>query len=83
MTELPIGKAIRIVRLARGFSQNQLGRRCGFPRTYVCNIENGIKKNPLVSNVERFAEGLLLEPWKLIRLAQKIRDQQTRSEVAA
>jgi transcriptional regulator with XRE-family HTH domain len=72
MSELPIGKAIRKVRLARGFSKQQLAIRTGFTRSYVCNIENGTKNTPLLGNIVVFADGLLIEPWKLVRLAQRL-----------
>jgi transcriptional regulator with XRE-family HTH domain len=81
MSELPIGKAIRKVRIARGYSQRQLALRAGFPRSYVCNIENGIKKTPILRNVERFADGLVIETWKLVRLAQRIREAELQEQV--
>ena len=51
------GLAIRRRRLQQGVSQEELAYRAGLHRTYVSDIERGVR-NPSLVNVEKLAEAL-------------------------
>lgn len=54
-----LGKRIRQLRKARGYSQESFAFDCGLHRTYVGCIERG-EKNITVSNLEKVAKTLNL-----------------------
>jgi transcriptional regulator with XRE-family HTH domain len=54
---LVLGQRIRELRIAKGWSQEELGARCNLDRTYVSGIERGVR-NPTLSVVDAFAAGL-------------------------
>jgi len=54
---LRLGQRVRELRLAEGWSQEELGARCGLDRTYVSGIERGVR-NPTLSVIESLAAGL-------------------------
>lgn len=54
---LALGEAIREIRKARGFSQEQLGLEAGLDRTYVGGVERG-ERNLSYSSLMRIAEAL-------------------------
>jgi transcriptional regulator with XRE-family HTH domain len=47
---------IRALRKAKGWNQDDLAQYTGFGRTYISNIERGIK-NPSLRSLEIFALG--------------------------
>jgi len=51
------GLRVRELRLARGWSQEELGARCGIDRTYVSGVERGVR-NPTLTVVAAIAVGL-------------------------
>jgi transcriptional regulator with XRE-family HTH domain len=52
-----LGKRVRALRLAHGWSQEELGERCALDRTYVSGVERGVR-NPTVSVLTALAGGL-------------------------
>ncbi len=52
-----LGTRVRELRLAEGWSQEELGARCDLDRTYVSGIERGVR-NPTLTVIESLAAGL-------------------------
>lgn len=69
---IPVGRAIKLIRLQRGWSQQQLASNTGFPRTYVSRVELGRIRYPALNIIERFANAYGTEVWKIIRYAEKL-----------
>lgn len=69
---IPVGRAIKLIRLQRGWSQQQLASNAGFPRTYVSRVELGRIRYPALNIIERFANAYGTEVWKIIRYAEKL-----------
>lgn len=57
---------IRVARVNKGWSQEDLALECELDRTYVSAVERA-RWNVSLSNIERFAKALELEPWKLLK----------------
>jgi len=60
-----IGRNIRRLRLARGWSQEEFAARSGVHRTYVGSVERG-ERNVTVDTLERLAAALAVEIGSLI-----------------
>lgn len=56
---------IRTLRVAKGWSQEQLAFECGLDRTYVSAVERS-RWNVSLSNIERLATALDIAPWRLL-----------------
>lgn len=54
---ISLGTRVRALRLARGWSQEELGARSNLDRTYVSGIERGVR-NPTVTVLHALSEGL-------------------------
>jgi transcriptional regulator with XRE-family HTH domain len=59
---------VRTLRVSKGWSQEQLALTCELDRTYVSAIERCIW-NISISNIERLALSLEVEPWMLLKPA--------------
>jgi len=59
------GRNVRIVRLGRGWTQEQLAFEAGVKRAYISEIEGG-KRNPSLDVVERIAGALGASPGELL-----------------
>lgn len=57
---------IRVLRVGKGWSQEKLAFACDLDRTYVSAVERSVW-NVSLSNIERFAQALDVEPWMLLR----------------
>jgi transcriptional regulator with XRE-family HTH domain len=57
---------IRVARVTRGWSQEDLALECDLDRTYVSAVERA-RWNVSLSNIERFAIALDLVPWVLLK----------------
>jgi transcriptional regulator with XRE-family HTH domain len=55
-----LGRLIREMRTARGYSQEGFAYRCGVHRTYETNLERGTK-NPSILILAKIARGLCVE----------------------
>lgn len=76
MDNLPMGQAIRNIRIHRKLLPCELARKMLCPRSYVFKVENGFLLSIGIDNLARFAVALDIEPWKLVRYACKLRKQQ-------
>jgi transcriptional regulator with XRE-family HTH domain len=54
-----LGNAIKTTRSALGISQEELAARAGLHRTYVSDVERGVR-NPSLGSVEKLANALEL-----------------------
>lgn len=64
---------IRAARVTKGWSQEVLAFECELDRTYVSAVERA-RWNVSLSNIERFALALGLEPWVLLKSPSKTED---------
>ncbi|NWJ42008.1 MAG: helix-turn-helix transcriptional regulator [Geothrix sp.] len=60
-----LAQNIRELRLANGWSQDDLAEASGLDRTYISGIERG-RRNPTILVVERIANGLHVDPSMLL-----------------
>lgn len=67
---LTIGRIIASRRNNLGLSQEALADRAGIHRTYVSQLERGLK-SPTISVLTEIAEALETRPSNLLRLAEK------------
>ncbi len=63
-----LGKHIREVRTARGFSQEEFAYRCGVHRTYMGAIERG-ERNISLLNILRISKALKIKSSELLSKA--------------
>jgi len=63
------GEAVRMLRLKRGLSQEQLGFESGYHRTYISQLERGLK-NPSLNTVFDLAKVLEVSPSSLIQIIE-------------
>ena len=61
-----IGSRLRDYRLARGFSQAELGKRCQLHRTFIGSVERG-ERNIAVLNIRRIAKVLRVSLTNLLK----------------
>jgi transcriptional regulator with XRE-family HTH domain len=61
-----LAKNMRRLRAARGLSQEALAYESGLNRTYLSGVERS-ERNVSIDNIARIAEGLGIEPWKLLK----------------
>jgi len=61
-----LAKNMRRLRATRGLSQEALAHECGINRTYLSAVERS-ERNVSVDNIARIANGLQVEPWKLLK----------------
>jgi transcriptional regulator with XRE-family HTH domain len=61
-----LAKNMRRLRAARGLSQEALAHESGLNRTYLSGVERS-ERNVSIDNIARIAEGLGIEPWKLLK----------------
>lgn len=59
-------KRIRKMRVAKGWSQEELAKRAKLHRTYIGSIERN-ERNVSLINVERIAKAFGLKPWQLLK----------------
>ncbi|MDO4794724.1 MAG: helix-turn-helix transcriptional regulator [Brachymonas sp.] len=57
---------IRLLRVDKGWSQEELASQCGLDRTYVSAVERS-RWNVSLSNIERMAHALGTQPWLLLK----------------
>lgn len=59
------GQNVRLVRTAKGLSQEELADRASLDRTYVSSIERRLR-NVSIQNIQRFALALEVDPRELL-----------------
>lgn len=62
---------MRVFRVAKGWSQEELARRCGLDRTYVSAVERK-RWNIALSNIEKMADALGVQPYELLVPPQQL-----------
>jgi len=60
-----LGRRLRQLRQARGFSQEALALKAGIDRTYVSSVERG-RRNVSALNLRRLAKALAASPKDLL-----------------
>jgi transcriptional regulator with XRE-family HTH domain len=63
---LALGREVRRLRDAKGFSQEELAERSGLHRNYIGGIERG-ERNVGITALIRLARGLGLHPSEILR----------------
>ena len=61
-----LGRNVRALREAKGWSQEDYADRAGIHRTYVSDIERG-RRNPTITVVEKLAAPLEVPAGELLR----------------
>jgi transcriptional regulator with XRE-family HTH domain len=56
---------IKLLRFKNDISQEELAFRCELDRTYISSVERCVW-NIALSNIEKIAGALNVEPWKLL-----------------
>ena len=67
-----LGRAVRRLRTAAGYSQESFADACGLHRTYMGAVERG-ETNISLDNIERIARALRLTPAQLLAEAERER----------
>lgn len=67
---MPFGAALRRLRLAAGFSQEQLGLEAGVQRNFISLIELG-HNQPTITTVAKLAVALGLKASELVAEAER------------
>lgn len=57
---------IKILRIEKGWSQEQLAHECELDRTYISAVERE-RWNVSLSNIEKIASALGVEAWELLK----------------
>ncbi len=60
------GQVLREIRQERGYSQEQLGFKSGYHRTYISLLERGLK-NPTLNTLFDLAQALQSSPLEMVR----------------
>jgi transcriptional regulator with XRE-family HTH domain len=69
-----VGRVICDLRRAAGISQEELGERAGIHRTYVSQLERGIK-SPTIVILQKLSDALSTKPSSILNLAENIFDE--------
>lgn len=67
------GQVLKDLRRQAGLSQEQLALECGLHRTYVSQLERGLK-SPSLAVIELMADVLDTEPHVMVKAAEDLRD---------
>jgi transcriptional regulator with XRE-family HTH domain len=73
--EQEFGKALKMLRKDRGYSQEELAARSNLHRTYISLLERG-QKSPSLATICRVAKALEVKPHELISLAEELMKQE-------
>jgi len=60
------GEELQKIRKEKGLSQEQLGFESGYHRTYISQLERGVK-SPSLKTIFRISKALTIQPSKLIQ----------------
>jgi transcriptional regulator with XRE-family HTH domain len=63
------GDALRVQRLDAGYSQEAFAHECSLHRTYISQLERGLK-SPSLSTLELIAGALEMKPHQLVKAAE-------------
>jgi transcriptional regulator with XRE-family HTH domain len=65
-----VGKRIRVLREARGLSQEEFAAICNLHRTYIGGIERG-ERNITLETLQTIADALKVSPVELVRDSER------------
>lgn len=65
------GERVRVLRQARGLSQEALALAAGLDRTYIGGVERG-ERNISLLNIQKIAQALGVSPSDLLKFEQEI-----------
>ena len=68
--EFEFGRSLRILREAKGWSQEELADQCGIHRTYVSQLERGLK-SPTLRLLWAICDSLSIKPSDYIQQMEK------------
>lgn len=60
-----LGRRISVLRRSKGFSQKELGCRCGLDRNFIRAVEKG-EEDPTLEDMTKISEALGAEPFDLV-----------------
>lgn len=66
-----IARNIRLLRAEKGLSQEALAFDSGINRTYVSDVERGIR-NISLDNISRLAKALGVPAWRLLKQEERV-----------
>ena len=69
---------MRVFRVNKGWSQEELARRCGLDRTYVSAVERK-RWNIALSNIEKMAHALDVAPYQRLLPPHQLLQQLTQA----
>ena len=69
--EAAFGRVLREVRKSRSLSQDELGAKSGYHRTYIGLLERG-EKSPSLRTIFNLAATLEVSPSAIVRHAEKL-----------
>ena len=69
--EISFGRVLQQLRRERGLSQEELGFRSGYHRTYISLLERGLK-SPSLRTIFQLAEALEVNPSQMILSVQEL-----------
>lgn len=67
---MAFAKALKRLRRERGLSQEDLALQCGLHRTYVSQLERGLK-SPSLKTLDKIATALKIRLIELIEIVEK------------
>lgn len=67
---MSLGRNLRNARLANGWTQEELGRRCGIPAMQVCHYECD-RRAPTIDNLRKLCKALYASADSLLGLSPK------------
>jgi transcriptional regulator with XRE-family HTH domain len=76
--EMSFGRVLQQLRRERGFSQEELGFRSGYHRTYISLLERGLK-SPSLRTIFQLAEALEVGPSQMILSVQDLFTKSSRN----
>ena len=68
-----LARNVRLLRAERGLSQESLAFESGLNRTYLSDVERGIR-NLSLDNISRLAKALGIPAWQLLRDERVLKD---------
>ena len=71
---------MRVFRVGKGWSQEELARQCGLDRTYISAVERK-RWNVALSNIEKIAIALQIAPYQLLLPPQQLLRQMSEPAV--
>lgn len=70
MIDIPIGQALKAIRIQRGMSRHDVELKTGLLCPYQSRFENGVRA-PSLATIARLAEGYGTTAWAIVKFAEK------------